>query len=252
MAAASVSGSVLKGAQSGGGEGREYYELRRYQLESGPQSKTVNDYLSRAFIPALNRLGIRPVGVFNLDIGVETPAVYVLIPCTSVEKLLGMETALAQDHEYMNAGRLFLNATSKEPAFMRMASELMVAFEGTRLTIPPPGTNGKRVFQLRTYESPSHQAHLRKIEMFHSGEFEIFKRSGFWQVFYGDKLIGSRLPNLTYMLSFPDISEMNANWGAFREDPQWKKLTSDPRFSYDQIVTNVTNLILNPAKYSQI
>ncbi len=88
--------------------------------------------------------------------------------------------------------------------------------------------------------------------MFESGEFEIFKRAGFWQVFYGDTLIGSRLPNLTYMLSFPDISDMNAFWEAFRNDPQWRRLTSDPRFTYDEIVTNVTNIILNPAKYSQI
>ena len=112
--------------------------------------------------------------------------------------------------------------------------------------------SSSRVFQLRTYESPTMRDHQRKVEMFHTGEFDIFRRAGFWQVFYGDKLIGERLPNLTYMLSFPDLSEMNAKWTAFRTDPEWKKLTASPKFSFESIVTKVSNLILNPASYSQI
>ena len=53
---------------------REYYELRRYHLQSGPQQKLTNDYVANALLPALNRLGMKPIGAFNLDIGVETPA----------------------------------------------------------------------------------------------------------------------------------------------------------------------------------
>ena len=69
---------------------------------------------------------------------------------------------------------------------------------------------GKRIFQLRTYESPSNGEHVRKVEMFHSGEFEIFLRAGFHPVFFGDTLIGGRMPNLTYMLSFADQAELEA------------------------------------------
>ncbi len=112
--------------------------------------------------------------------------------------------------------------------------------------------HGKRVFQLRTYESPSSQDHVRKVEMFQHGEFEVFQRSGFWQVFYGDMLIGPRMPQLTYMLSFPEVAEMDAKWDAFRNDPQWKKLSSDPRYSYESIVNSISNLILTPASFSQI
>jgi hypothetical protein len=88
--------------------------------------------------------------------------------------------------------------------------------------------------------------------MFNSGEFGVFQRAGFWEVFYGDTLIGSHLPNLTYMLSFPDLSEMNAKWKAFGSDPEWKKLTSSSRFNFEEIVSNITSLILNPTSYSQI
>jgi len=88
--------------------------------------------------------------------------------------------------------------------------------------------------------------------MFHHGEFDYFKEAGFWNVFYGDTLIGSRLPNLTYMVSFPDVAQLNAKWDAFNAVPGWKKLRSSPEYTFEPIVSNVTNLILNPTSYSQV
>jgi hypothetical protein len=64
--------------------------------------------------------------------------------------------------------------------------------------------------------------------------------------------MGSRMPNLTYILSFTDLAELDAKWDVFRNDPAWKKLSSDPRFAFDSIVTNITNLILSPLDCSQI
>ncbi len=240
-------------AQAPAGKAREYYELRKYQMQS-PQSKLLQSYLADALIPALNRLGFSPIGAFNLDIGPETPAMYLLIPSPSVESLVTVDLQLAKDEEFMKAAAPFWNAPAASPPFTRIESSLMIAFEGwPRLVVPPvTAQHGKRVFQLRTYESPSNQDHVRKVEMFHQGEFEVFQRSGFWQVFYGDTLIGPRLPQLTYMLSFPDLSEMDSKWNAFSNDPQWKKLSGLPRYSFEPIVSDVSNLVLKPASFSQI
>jgi hypothetical protein len=60
------------------------------------------------------------------------------------------------------------------------------------------------------------------------------------------------MPNLTYMLSFADQVELGAKWEAFGSDPEWKKLSSSPRYASDQIVTNITNLTLKPLGCSQI
>jgi hypothetical protein len=233
---------------------REYYELRKYQMVSGTQGKLLQSYLADALIPALNRIGLSPIGAFNLDIGPETPALYLLIPSASLESLVTTELQLAKDDQFMKAAAPFWNAPASAPAYVRIESSLSVAFEGwPRLVVPPvTAQHGKRVFQLRTYESPSSQDHVRKVEMFQHGEFEVFQRSGFWQVFYGDMLIGPRMPQLTYMLSFPEVAEMDAKWDAFRSDPQWKKLSSDPRYSYESIVNSISNLILTPASFSQI
>ncbi len=234
--------------------GREYYELRAYKLQNGAQPKLLNQYLSEALIPALNRQGMKPVGAFDLYLGPETPTVYVLIPAASLEALVTSELRLAQDEEYMKAGGPFINAPAKEPAYVRMESSLMIAFEGyPKLTVPPvTAKNGARVFQLRTYESPSNGAHRRKVEMFNAGEFDIFAKAGFWNVFFGDTLIGPRLPNLNYMLSFADLRELDEKWKAFGNDPDWKKLSGSARYNYEAIVSNINNLILRPASYSQI
>jgi hypothetical protein len=233
---------------------REYYELRCYHLQSGPQQKLADNYLAEALIPALNRLGMKPIGAFNLYLGPETPALYVLIPSSSLETLANAELRLANDEEYLKAGAAFLKAPAKEPAYARIESSLMIAFEGwPKLQLPPStAQKGARVFQLRTYESPSHHDHRLKVEMFHHGEFDFFQKAGFSNVFFGDTLIGSRLPNLTYMLSFPNLAELNAKWEAFGAVPEWKKLRSSEKFSFEPIVSNITNLILNPTSYSQI
>lgn len=236
------------------GKQRELYEIRRYHLKSGPQTKLMDTYVESALIPALNRLGIAPVGALHLDIGPDTPTLYLLLPCINLETLVTAELRLAQDPVFMQAAAPFWNAPATTPLFERVESSLHIAFEGWPKLIPPPSTakKEKRIFQLRTYESPTSQDHVRKVEMFHHGEFEIFAASGFHQVFYGDTLIGARLPNLTYMLSFANMEELDAKWDVFRNAPEWKKLSGSERYAFEAIVSNITNLILSPAPYSQI
>lgn len=233
---------------------RQYYELRTYTLRSGRQSRITGQYVSRALIPALNRLGIAPVGAFNLTIGPGMPTLYLLLPCNRLDTLVNAQLHLRQDQQFLAAADAFWNAPEESPAFERVESSLLIAFEGwPQLVVPPPtAQHGKRIFQLRTYESASNRDHLRKIEMFHHGEFEVFQKSGFWRVFFGDALIGPHLPRLTYMISFGELKELNDLWSRFFSDPEWKKLTATKEFDFEPIVSNVTNLILSPTEYSQI
>lgn len=239
------------GAQAAPTHAREYYQLRRYLLQSGPQVGLTEHYLNDSLIPALVRRSMGPIGAFRLDIGPETPAYYVLIPSASVESVATMDLQLAHDDDFLKAADAFWAAPATANAFVRVDSTLLAAFEGwPRVT--PPDTHTKRIFQLRTYESPSYRDHVRKVEMFHAGEFDIFKAAGFHNVFFGDTLVGARMPSLTYMLSFPSLSELDTHWDAFRSNPDWKKLQADARFAYEPIVSNITNLILSPLASSQI
>jgi hypothetical protein len=233
---------------------REFYQLRRYNLKSGPQTKLTEEYFSGALMPALARLGMGPIGAFTLTYGEQTPAYYLLIPSPSADALTRLDLTLSKDEAFLAAAAPFWDATAASPSLQRIEIALLAAFEGWPRVTPPPAaaSKGKRIFQLRTYESPSNGEHVRKVEMFHSGEFEIFVKAGFHPVFFGDALTGPRLPNLTYMLSMESLTALDDHWNAFRNDPDWKKLSTNPRYAYDQIVTNISNLLLSPLDCSQI
>ena len=252
--ALALTGEGQTAAPAAGGMGRQYYALRKYFLRQGPQVALADKYVATALIPALNRMGIAPVGAFNLSIGPDTPVLYLLAPSENLETLVNASLRLRADQEFLAAADAYWNAPAASPAFERVESTLLIAFEGwPQLTLPPAtATKGKRVFQLRSYESASDRDHVRKVAMFHAGEFEIFRKVGFWNVFFGDALIGPRLPQLTYMLSFADLNQLNDLWAAFRDDPEWKKLNTVPEFTFEPIVSNITNLVLTPAAYSQI
>ena len=240
--------------QAAGTPAREYYELRAYQLRSGEQTRLIESYLTDALIPALHRLRLTPVGAFSIEIGPEAPTIYLLIPGPTVEAVATSNLKLADDAQFLKAAEAFWNAPAIQPAFVRVRSSLLAAFAGhPNVTLPAASAaKGKRMFELRTYESPTYAAHVRKVEMFHKGEFAIFERAGFSPIFYGDALIGANLPQLTYMLSFADMAARTAMWEAFRNDPEWKKLSSDPRYATDPIVSNITNVILSPLACSQV
>lgn len=250
-AAALTSGA---GGQTPAAQSHEYYQLRRYQLQSGAQPKLVESYFADALIPALVRMRIGPVGAFKLDYGTETPALYLLMPGSSLDELATVDLRLAKDEAFLKAAEPFWNAPATAPPFVRVESALLAAFEGWPRLTPPPSsaTKTKRILQLRTYESPSYADHVRKVEMFHNGEFEIFVKAGARPVFFGDALVGPRLPSLTYMLAFANMQELEASWAAFSANPDWKKLQNSPRYNYESIVSNITNLILSPLEASQI
>jgi hypothetical protein len=233
---------------------REFYQIRRYNLMSGPQGRLTENFFANALIPALGRMRMGPVGAFRLDIGPETPQFYLLIPGSSADALATLDLQLAKDEDFLKIATPYWNATAAGPAFQRIESSLLIAFEGWPKITPPASaaTKGKRIFQLRTYESPSNFEHIRKVEMFHKGEFDYFQKAGCQPVFFGDTLIGPRMPCLTYMLSFADSAELDAGWDKFRADPDWKKLSADPRYAFDPIVSNISNLVLSPLSCSQV
>jgi hypothetical protein len=252
-----TSAIAVAGAALSGGEGRamaqstqEFYQLRKYALQNGPQLALTQAYFAQALIPALNRMGMTPVGAFKLDIGPETPTFYLLVPASSVEVLATVDQRLAQDGEFMKASAAFWGAPSSAPPFVRVETSLLSAFSGWPKLVAPK--KEKRIFQLRTYESASHAAHIRKVQMFNEAEIAIFTKSGLTTVFFGDTLIGPRMPSLTYMLTFADVSDLLKKWAVFGSDPAWKDLSHRPGNTDAEIVSNISNLYLSPLDCSQI
>jgi hypothetical protein len=174
----------------------------------------------------------------------------VLIPSSSIETLTTLDAALERDAEYVKAASGFRDAPASAPAFVREERSMLAAFSGWPRLTPPKA--GKRIFQLRTYESPSQTAHLRKMQIFNEAEIRIFTRAGLAPVFFGDTLIGTGMPSLTYMLTFADTAELARHWAAFSADPEWKDLSHRPGNTDAEILNNISNLYLTPLECSQI
>jgi hypothetical protein len=233
----------------------QYMDLRRYHLASGPGVKLTNDFFADALIPGLNRLGIEPVGAFSVYFGPDSPSYYLLMPSAKLETLVNADLLLAKDEVFMKAAAPFWDAPAAMPPYIRIESSLLKAFPGYPRVTPPASaaTKGKRIYHLRQYQSPTNMDHIVKVDMFHHGEFDIFAKAGATGVFYADTLVGPNLPNLTYMLSFPDMTALEADWEKFGADPDWKKLSADPKFNLNPpTVSNVTSLVLRPLACSQV
>src|SRR5688500_8138342 len=78
----------------------QIYEWRQYSLRGGTQPRRLADYLQNALIPALNRLGHTPVGVFEVTFGLPSPTVFVLTPFASADALAAKESLLDKDDAF--------------------------------------------------------------------------------------------------------------------------------------------------------
>src|SRR5687768_11855115 len=88
-------------------QAREYYELRIYSTKSDKQQKQIIDYWQNAAVPAYNRLGSKPIGVFTPLEDSSTNKIYVLIPFDSLSAAVEAQTKLAADTAYQKAAEEF-------------------------------------------------------------------------------------------------------------------------------------------------
>ena len=233
------------------GNKKQIYELRIYQINAGAALDRANAYFQNALLPALGRAGAGTVGVFE-EMKSPSPVVYVLIPFASIDAVTALGPALERDEEYQKAGAEFLGAPPKDPAYTNLETRLMQSTEFMP-TLVPPEKKETRVFELRRYRNPSDPALLKKLEMFgKGGEVAIFNRVGLIPVFFSHMLCGPDMPNVTYMLTFPDIEAKSKSWGAFGKDPDWQKLKTTPGYTDAEIIAGIKSIMLKPMAYSQI
>lgn len=250
-AAAGAGASPLAAASA---SKRAIFELRYYQLRNSHdnQSQRLNDYLSKAYMPAVQRAGAGPVGFFGSLIAANSPFVLGLISYPSLAALESVMEKLAADKEYQKQ----LADFDAQPglSYVRMERSLLRAFETTP-TIEVPPTDAKRpprVFELRVYESNNHTSVRRKMKMFDDGEIAIFRKTGLLPVFFGETIFGRNMPNLAYMVAFDDLAARERNWRTFGGHPEWQKLRATPGLSDAEVVSNISNAILRPLPFSPI
>ncbi len=234
---------------------RDYYQIKVFNLKDKAQETAVDSYLKDAYLPALHKAGVKKVGVFkpNATDPAAGTKIFVFIPLKKLSQIEKLEAALKKDGAYQTAGAAYINAPYDNPPYVRLESILLRAFTSQPKFFAPLFSTPKseQIFELRSYQSATEKIHLKKVEMFNEGgESEIFKSIGANAIFYGEVLSGSEMPNLMYMTSYENMKSNEDHWKAFRDHPDWKKLSGMEE--YKNTVSKINKYMLYPAEYSDI
>ena len=249
--ALAAGGSLISGADS---KGPSIYEIRTIHLRNtlDNQRSRLTDFLQHAAAPAFARAGIAPCAWFATMIAEETPSILTIASYPSLAAMEEQRAKLSADAEYKKA----LTTYNAQPGlnYERIDSVLGRAFRSIPEMIVPTDVAGRpgRVFELRRYESNNATTLAQKIKMFESGEIAIFQRLGMRPVFFAETIVGERMPNLVYMLSFDDLASREKLWKAFGADPEWQKMRVVPGNTDAEIVSNISVSLLQPLAFSPV
>ena len=236
--------------------GQELIEVKTYTCSNVVKRDALMKIFDGALIPALNRQGIKNVGVFwasakeNGDNAAYETNVFVVIPHPCSGTFLEGDRRLLVDEQYVKDAAALFNAPMKEPLYDSCSSLLLRGFE-TCPQVQKVTDSPDRVMQLRVYNSYTTERNIKKIAMFEEGgEIAIFRECGMAPVFFGQALAGDKLPNLTYMLGFASKAALDEGWGTFRNHPDWLKLKADEQ--YKDTANKIVNIVMRPSKGSQL
>lgn len=247
LTTAAVAGAGLtSGIASPQPRNKEVYEFRVYHMRRN--MNPLNNYLSKALIPALNRLGSKNVGVFSELSKSEPAEIYMVIPYGSFEDFGKTAMALRSDKDFAEASAEYNKIPMDQAVYERYDSTLLLAFDGQpRMNVL---SNKPKLFELRIYEGYSEDAVRRKVKMFNEGEIDIFKDVKLNSVFYGENIAGKYLPALTYLAAYQNMEERDQVWKDFLAHPEWQKMSKMPE--YANTVSKIHRIFLEPVAYSQI
>jgi hypothetical protein len=233
-------------------KGREYYQITIYHFADSLQEQAINSYLKNAYLPALHRMSSAKIGVFK-PIANDTAAdklIFVIAPFSKPETLVSLSAQLQKDQQFLASSKYF-DTSYQNPPYLRMENIVLQAFPlAPKMNLPKlSGSVKDKVYELRSYESPTVKIYRNKVQMFNEGgETNIFSRLQFNPVFYAEVIAGSHMPNLMYMTSFENQAARDAHWKAFGDDPEWKKLSALPEYQHN--VSKINIWFLHATDYS--
>lgn len=248
-----MSGALPIGAMANSGEplqvaGKEVYEWRQYDLKSGGAQRALDNYFQKALMPAYQKYGVQKIGVFK-EYGLpEPPKIYLLIVYPSTEQYFSILQNVKNDAAFKEAGAEYSAIPSTGALFTRYITQLMLAFDGLPKILPTG--QGDRIFEWRVYDGHNEDAVRRKVLMFNKEELDLFYKVKLNPVFFGENIAGTQMPTLSYMLTFKDMAERDANWSEFINHPEWKRMRDLP--DYADTVSRVNRTFLLPLPYSQV
>jgi hypothetical protein len=220
-------------------------------LKSGTQPARINEFVSQALLPALNKVHAGPKICMEALVAPHMPQFAFVAGFRSTEEMMSVIEALWRQEEFRKAVEAW-EAGPEPPCEHNSASLLEAAEYSPEIAPlnPPPKT--PRIFELRTYHSPTGRQLKALHERFAGPEIRIFHRCGIHPVFYTSTVFGANRPNLTYLIPFDDLAAREKAWAAFGADPEWAKVRKESIEKYGQITSVIQMSLFRATAYSPV
>ncbi len=233
------------------GQGRtKFYVLERFFLENGSQPARIAEFFAKSLLPTMERFHRGPKIVLEALAAPHMPQVVLIMGVESVEQIWSLSKALFADKDFNAA---FDKWESGEPPYLSSESMLLVATDySPEAAAPAKPPESPRVFELRTYHSPTARQWKQLHERFAGPEIKIFHRTGVHPLFYTSTVFGPNRPNLTYLIPFDNLAAREKAWTAFGADPDWVKVRAESIARGGQISSVSQISLYRAASYSPI
>jgi len=236
------------GAATDAGPARtRYYTLESFYLENGEQVARLHDFLSHAFVPAARKVYTGPMLVLEAVVAPHVPQILVIAGFASATDALSLYPRLHQQEGYSGAVEKW--EAGAIPPYEQSASTLLEAAEYSP-EFPAESAKQPRIFELRTYHSPTWRQLGALHQRFSGREIAIFHRSGIHPLFYTSTVFGNNLPNLTYLIPFDDLASREKAWSAFGADPEWVKVRKESVAKDGEIASVIQISLFKATAYS--
>jgi NIPSNAP len=227
-----------------------FYVLEQMFLRNGSQLPRLHEFASGMLLPALNRLHSGPKLYLEALVAPHMPQFAALYGFESLDDIRRLHAKTADDAELMKQSDAF--ESGPEAPFESQTNTLIEAADYSPEMLAAEPNAAPRLFELRTYHSPTWRQLKALHERFSGSEVKIFHRSGIHPVLYGTTLFGADMPNLTYVIPFENLAAREKAWGAFGADPEWVKVRKESIEKHGQISSVIRISIYKAAPYSPV
>ena len=240
-------------AQDARPRSERYFLLESYLLKGGNQGPRLAAYLQEARLGMAARLQTpAPAVILEALVAAHMPQVLTVSGFASLDELGESKRVWRQDAA-ARAALAKWEAGDEAPYETRNeivleAAPYCPAFPPTAIDAAKP----PRVYELRTYHSPTERQLQALHERFAGPEIKIFHRCGIHPVLYSSTYIGPDQPNLTYLTPFDDLAAREKAWAEFGADPEWVKVRTESIARSGQISSVIQISLFKAAAYSPV
>lgn len=227
-----------------------FYLLEQYFLEQGSQVTRIHDFFSKWLVPAMDRVHKGPKIFLEAVMAPHMPQVIAILPLESCEQIWSVSKALFADKDFARAADQW---EAGEPAYISASASLLEAAPySPELSVPEKPAASPRIFELRTYHSPTYRQHKALHERFAGPEIKIFHRVGVHPILYASTILGQNRPNLTYVIPFDNLAAREKAWNAFAADEEWVRVRKDSIERSGQITDVIQISLYRATPYSPV